>query len=366
MNEAPLRSAGAVPWTAAAGARRFVAQRGPTRVVFATGCSDQLAREVEPLGFARVLVVCSPRREREAGALAAQLGERAAGVLAIAEEHVPAAIAAAAVDAVDAARADGVLALGGGSAIGLAKAVAAERPVRALAVPTTYSGSEMTSIYGITHAQEKRTARAERVRPALVLYDPALTCALPRATSLASLWNALAHCVEALWWPDVDPVAELAAERGLQLIARCLPALARDPQQLAAREQALEGAYLAGLALGETGTALQHKLAHVLGGTFALPHAATHAVLLPHVVRYNATAAPRAVQIIAAALGATDAADALAELAVETAVPTTLIDLGFARDQIDAAVDKLLAAGGYNPAALERQRLRSLLSAACG
>jgi maleylacetate reductase len=287
------------------------------------------------------------------------------GTLPLATEHVPLPTVKLALEEVDRLGADALLALGGGSAIGLGKAVAAERSLRLLVVPTTYSGSEMTSIYGVTDANEKRTARAERVRPALVLYDAMLTTALPAATSITSAWNAMAHCVEALWWPDADPLALLAAEHGMRALVSAVPVIASDPQQLAAREQALLGAYLGGIALSDTGTALQHKLAHLLGGAFGLPHASTHAVLLPHVVRYNAPTAPQAAACIADVLGERDPAVGLHALALHVGAPTRLDALGFQLADVDSAVDKLLAAPFANPRPLERAGLRELLRAAC-
>lgn len=345
---------------------RFTVQRGATKVVFGSGVAEQLSREVEMLGLARVLLLCSPRRSAETAALEGHLAERLCGRLPLATEHVPRATVNAALEEVDRLRADAVLAVGGGSAIGLGKALAAERDVRLLAVPTTYSGSEMTSLYGVTDGTEKRTARDERVRPALVLYDPLLTLSVPKDVSITSLCNAMAHCVEAMWWPHADPIALLAAEHGLRMIAGCLPKLAARPTDLATRHDALQGAYLAGVALSDTGTALQHKLAHVLGGAFGLPHAATHAVLLPHVVRYNAEAAPDAARRIASALSVVNPANGLLELFTRVGAPTRLSALGFSRAYVDAAVDKLLAVGGYNPRKLERSGLRALLLAATG
>ena len=346
-------------------ARRFTAERSGTRIVFATGCSAAIAQEAERLGVSRVLVLCSPRRTADAALLVDRLGSRVVGTLPIATEHVPAATVSLALEEADRTRADALLALGGGSALGLGKAVAAHRQLRLIAVPTSYSGSEMTPIYGVTEGADKRTARDERVRPALVLYDPALTIALPVQTSVESLWNAMAHCVEALWWPDADPVALLAGEHGLRTIVEAMPALVLRPDDVAAREQALLGAYIAGIALGDTGTALQHKLAHLLGGSFGLPHAATHAVLLPHVVRYNTQAAPAAAATIASVLGVVDSSLGLLALAQRVGAPTRLDALGFSPAYVDTAVDKLLTMPMQNPRKLERSALRALLSAAC-
>src|SRR5450755_4105750 len=225
--------------------REFTMQRGTTRVVFGAGASERVLQEIEALGLHRVLVACSPGRKVEAAALAGRLGERGAGVMPLAREHVPVETVTEARRDVHHTAADGVLALGGGSAIGLAKALALTTPVRVLCVPTTYSGSEMTPVYGITDAGEKKTGRNERVRPALVIYDPRLTLALPRAATLPSVWNGMAHAVEGLWARSLDRATALTAEAALRLLASSATRLAARPDDADAREDALEGAYLA-------------------------------------------------------------------------------------------------------------------------
>jgi alcohol dehydrogenase class IV len=348
------------------GETKFTTVRSGARVVFGAGSVSDLEAEIDKLGAKRVLLVCSPRRGAEVSVLSERLGARVVGTLPIAAEHVPIEQVKTALEETDRTRADALLVLGGGSALGLGKAVAAERDVKLVAIPTTYAGSEMTDIYGVTDGGNKRTARVARVRPVLVLYDPTLTTALPLKVSLESLWNAAAHCVEALWWPEADPIAWLTAEHGLQVITAAMPALVADPGSPKAREQALLGGYLAGVALSETGTGLQHKLAHLLGGSFDLPHAATHAVLLPHVVRYNAQAAPEAARVMAKLLGVGDASEGLLALARRVGTQTRLDALGFSPARIDVAVDALLAMEMKNPRKLERAALRALLAAACG
>ena len=334
----------------------FTAQHGPTRILFRAGSWSALPDELARLGVERALLVSTPRGEAEAGGIAARLGGRARGVLAIAAQHVPADIAETARRAAAEARADAVVAIGGGSAIGLGKAVALEGAARLVALPTTCSGSEMTSIYGITGGKEKRTGRDERARAALVLYDPAATVAVPAAASVASIWNAMAHAVQALWSAaELDPAAALAAERGLALLASSLLRVAAAPGDLAARTDALEGSYLAGRALDAAGTGLHHRLCHVLGGMLGLVHASAHAALLPHTVRMNgATAA------MARALGAVDPAAALAGLAAATGVEPLAIPPG----EIDRVVEAALAAPAANPRPVDAAALRELLTAA--
>ena len=345
-------------------ANNFVVQRCESRIVFAAGCAAQIGQEAERIGASRILVVCSPGRVAMASTVANRLGQRIVGTLPIAAAHVPLDVVQRALAECERTRADALLAFGGGSALGLGKAIAAERPLKLLAVPTTYSGSEMTDIYGVTAGGHKRTSRSDQSRPALVLYDAELTLDLPLSASIASLWNAMAHCVQTLWWPQADPVALLAAEHGLRTIAEVMPLLCTEPTQLGTRERAMVGAYLAGVALSETGMGLQHELAHLLGGSYGLSHAATHAALLPHVVRYNAEAAPIAASIIARALSAKNAADALRTLALRVGAPTSLAALGFSPAQIDTAIDKLLTLPILNPRPLQRAPLQALLTAA--
>ena len=342
--------------------RRFVIQRGATRVVFGSGAFARLAAEVEALRFERVVVVCTPRRQAEGEAIAAQLGARAAGVLPLAQEHVPEEIAAEAARATEAAAADAIVAFGGGSSIGLAKAVAlrAARPVRVAAVPTTYSGSEMTPVWGTTVGGAKTTGRDERVRPVLVVYDPRLVAELPCEVAVPSAWNAMAHAVEALWSEDVDRATELAAEEALGLLASAVLALGgRLEDQPHAR--ALEGAYLAGACFGDTGGGLHHKLCHALGGAFGLPHARTHAALLPHVVRFQRDrgASPNAMAAIARALGVVDPVLGLERLAQASGVARGLAELGMPESGIDRVAASVAPRLGLDVA-----ELRALLASA--
>lgn len=343
-------------------ARRFSVFRGASRIVFGAGSSARIGEEIATLGVERVLVVTTPGRKGDGAAIASRLGARGAGVLAIAREHVPAEIAAQARAEAERLSADAVLAFGGGSAIGLAKAVAVGTRARVVAVPTTYSGSEMTPIFGITDGREKKTGRDERARPALVVYDPSLTAALPRDVAIASMWNAIAHACEALWSKEPDRAIALGAEEALRLLAPALGALSRA-DDAGAREAALEGAYLAGAAFGDAGSGLHHKLCHVLGGAFDLPHAATHAALLPHVARFVGDAAPAAMAAIGRALGAIDPIGALARLAAETST-RGLGALGLPRDGFARVADALVASPPYSPRPLDRASATAILEAA--
>lgn len=350
--------------------RSFSTRRGSTRIVFGAGTAERIAIELDALAPAprRVLVIATPGRKAVAAALAARLDSRSAGVLAIAREHVPGETVDEARAAVEEADADVLLAVGGGSAIGLAKAVAVSAggpsQLRIVAVPTTFSGSEMTPIYGTTHDRVKKTGRDERARPVLVVYDATLVSGLPRDVAVASAWNALAHAVEVLWSPAVDRATLLAAEEAVRLLSSSVRRLARGLDDLAVREAAFEGAYLAGGAFADAGSGIHHKLCHVLGGAFGLPHARTHAALLPHVTRWLAASAPGATAALARALGAVDPVSALEHLATDTGVPRSLAELGFPADGAAKVIDAVLASPPASPRPLDRDGLASLLAVA--
>ncbi len=345
--------------------RQFVVQRGPTRVVFGRSAAESLGGELDTLHLARAMVVATPGRRADAEALAARLGGRAVGVLPLAKEHVPREIVTEALHAVERAGADTLVAFGGGSTIGLAKAIARERAVRVVAVPTTYSGSEMTPIFGVTEAGEKKTGRDERVRPALVVYDPSLTDGLPRDVTLESLWNAMAHAAEALWSRLLDRATALAAEEALRLLAMSARRLAANGKDTEARDAALEGAYLAGASFGDAGSGLHHKTCHVLGGAFGMPHAATHAVLLPHMVAFHRESAPEAMRAIGRALGVMDPVVGFERLAAATGAPRALSKLGMPRDGIARVVSTLVdAPHAPSSPALDPAKLQSMLESA--
>jgi len=332
--------------------RMFTMHRGMTRVVFAEGACERVVQDIEHLGSNRVLVVSTPGRKSAAEAVARRLGDRSAGALAIARQHVPVEVVAEARRELEKSRADAVLAYGGGSAIGLAKALALTADVRVVAIPTTFSGSEMTAIWGTTDAGKKTTGRDERVRPALVVYDPSLVAALPREVAIPSLWNAMAHAVEALWSRTLDRAAMLTAEAAVRMIAGALARLAAGSNDRETRETALEGAYLAGLSFADAGGGLHHKLCHVLGGSFGLPHAETHAAVLPWVVRFLRESEPEAMLALARALGVVDPVDGIARLALSTGAPRSLEKLGMPRDGIARVVETVAAALPVDAAAL--------------
>ena len=243
------------------------------------------------------------------------------GVFAEAVMHVPIEIARKAREVASSLNADCCVAIGGGSTIGLGKAIALESGLPIVAVPTTYAGSEMTPIYGLTEGGIKKTGRDRKVLPKTVIYDPTLTLTLPPRIAGPSGMNAIAHCVEGLYAHDGNPIISMFAAEGIRALARSLPAIVKEPQNLEARSDGLYGAWLAGTVLGAVSIGIHHKLCHTLGGTFNLPHAEVHTVILPHAVEFNRAAAPEAMRITAEALGAKDAAQGLYDLAVRIGRP---------------------------------------------
>lgn len=332
------------------------------RVVFGAGRVSRLGEEVERLGAHRALVLCTPEQQPLARQIATRLGNRCAGVFPGAVMHVPIEAARAAREQARALDADCAVAVGGGSTTGLGKAIALDSGLPIVAVPTTYAGSEMTPIYGLTENGEKKTGRDARVLPRTVVYDPELTLALPLDLSVTSGLNAIAHACEGLYAEDANPIISLMAEEGIRALAAALPRLVASPHDLDARGDALHGAWLCGAVLGHVGMGLHHKLCHTLGGSFNLPHAATHTVVLPYALAYNAAAAPAAMAAIARALGTTEPPPrAIRALATALGAPTSLQSIGMPESGLDRVADLAVSKPYPNPRALERAALRELL-----
>ena len=343
----------------------FVYEAFPARVVFGSGTITQLRPEAERLGVHRALVLSTPGRgEAQAREVAALLGDLAVGIHAGAVMHTPVDATEAALQVVRELGADAVMAVGGGSTTGLGKAIALHTDLPQIVLPTTYAGSEMTPILGETKDGVKTTQRTPKVLPEVVIYDVDLTLGLPAAIAATSGMNAMAHAVEALYARDRNPVTSLMAEEGIRSLAQALPGIADDPQDRAARWDALYGAWLCGTCLGAVGMALHHKLCHVLGGTFDLPHAETHTIVLPHAVAYNASAAPEAMNRIARAIGAENAAQGLFELARRLGTKLALRDIGMPAKGIEQATKAAMAAPYWNPRPLDDGALRDLLTRA--
>lgn len=332
-----------------------------SRVIFGAGSLQHLTREIAALGATKALILCTPEQVDIARRVADLIGSRAAGIFDRAVMHVPIETARDAQALARRLGADCAVAIGGGSTTGLGKAIALDSGLPILAIPTTYAGSEMTPIYGFTEGGVKKTGKDVRVLPRTVIYDPELSLGLPVAMSVTSGINAIAHAAEGLYATDRNPVMDLLAQEGIAAIGRALPLIRSLSSDLEARADALYGAWLCGTVLGNVGMSLHHKLCHTLGGSFNLPHAETHTIVLPHALTYNAEAAPLAMQKIARALQKDSAPQATFDLAHDNGAPLALKDIGMKSSDLDRACDLALQNQYPNPRPLERAALRQLL-----
>jgi maleylacetate reductase len=343
---------------------RFVHETAPQRVRFASGDADgQLAEEISMTGLKRLMVIA----DESARDAAVRLTEGLPVVITHDEVvmHVPRAVATRARDAALARDADALVCVGGGSTTGLAKAVALETGLPIIAVPTTYAGSEATSVWGITEDRLKKTGTDPRVLPRAIIYDATLTMSLPVDLSVASGLNALAHCIDSMWAPRADPINAAFAVEGVRALRTGLRMIKDDPSGLPGREHALYGAYLSATAFASAGSGLHHKICHVLGGMFDLPHAQTHAVVLPHVLAANAPHAVEVERRVAEALDSETAHKGLRALQQTLDAPTALRDYGMPEDGIAPAAEAVFSqVPAGNPAPLMIDDLVSLLRAA--
>ncbi len=343
----------------------FVYQALPSRVIFGSGTLSQLPAEIERLGAQGALILSTPEQREQAEKLATQLGSKAVGVFDRAVMHVPVESAREARQVAAKLGADCAVAIGGGSTTGLGKAIALDSGLPIIAIPTTYAGSEMTPIYGITEAGIKKTGKDPKVLPRTVIYDPELTLSLPVGLSVVSGMNAIAHAAEGLYAVDINPIMRLQAIEGIAALSRALPLIVANSNDSKARADALYGAWLCGAVLGNVGMALHHKLCHTLGGSFNLPHAETHTIVLPHAMAYNSSAAANAMSDISQAIsGAIDisssAPQQLFDLAKNNGAPVALRDLGMKEQDLDKACDIAMQNQYPNPRPLERVALRAL------
>ena len=348
---------------------RFVHDTLPQRVAFGSGeAAANLSREIGNLGATRVMLIAAKAE--------ADLADTIAGGIPVALRHddvvmhVPVEVAERARAAAASSDVDVLVSVGGGSTTGLAKAIALTTGLPIIAVPTTYAGSEATPVWGLTEGAKKTTGTDNRVLPRVVIYDAALTMSLPVDMSVASGLNALAHCVDSMWAPNADPINAAFAAEGIRSLAAGLPKVVADPMDLDGREHALYAAYLSATAFASAGSGLHHKICHVLGGKYNLPHAQTHATVLPYVLAFNGPAAPDAERRIAGAfpgdgLGAASALDGLVALKQELNAPHALADYGFTEESIPEAAQAILpSVPPSNPRPVSAEDLRALLLAA--
>lgn len=341
----------------------FIYDINPARIVFGRGTRSRVADEIRGQGRGRALILSTPFQKPEAEGLAEKLGGFSAGVFAGAAMHTPVEVTETAMAAYGDAGADCVVALGGGSTIGLGKAIAYRNGAPQVVVATTYAGSEVTPILGQTENGVKTTVRDASILPEVVIYDPDLTLGLPVAMSVTSGLNAMAHAVEAVYARDRNPVSSMMAVEGIRALKEALPRIVENPHDADARGDALYGSWLCGTVLGSVGMALHHKLCHTLGGSFDLPHAETHAVMLPHSAAYNAEAASDALQPVADLFNGS-VGGGLYDLAASLGAPLALKELGLKEADLDRAADLAVRAPYWNPRPVEREAVRALLQRA--
>jgi maleylacetate reductase len=342
--------------------RSFALDFASPRVIFGAGSVSVLPDEIERLGSKRLLVLCSREQRAQAEAITGTVSDRVVGCFDRAKMHVPIEVASAAGSVCAELKADLVVAIGGGSTVGLAKILSMRLGMPSLVIPTTYAGSEVTTIWGLTENGVKRTGRNAKVLPKTVIYDPLQTIDLPLSVTVSSAFNAIAHAAEGLYSSELNPLLEVICEKGIGALLDAIPRLVSNRKDVEAREDALFGSWMSGIALSHLGMGLHHKLCHTLGGSLDLPHAETHAVVLPHVLAYNlpyARSAERALQKIT---GQGDAPGSLYDLARRSGLPMSLSELGMRIGDIRVVRDLVLQDQYPNPRPLEREALDALLS----
>lgn len=341
----------------------FVYNANPSRVIFGAGSRAKIGEELDRLGIERAIVISTPDQSALAGEIAQDIGKRAGIMYPGAVQHTPVEVTEAALQAVESVRADGCLAIGGGSTIGLSKAIAYRTDLPQLVVPTTFSGSEMTAILGQTEEDRKTTVTDPKILPETVIYDPELAITMPSFIAGPSGMNAIAHSVEALYAKERNPIISMLAEASIRALGNALPVLMEKPN-LSAFSEALYGAWLAGVCLGSVGMAIHHKICHTLGGTFNLNHADIHALMIPYTAAYNREAAPEAMAAIARALDSDDGPMAIYNLMRRTASKRSLAEMGLTEGDLEKAADIATQNPYYNPRPVTRDGIREILQAA--
>ncbi|WP_217376156.1 maleylacetate reductase [Paenarthrobacter ureafaciens] len=334
------------------------------RVLFGSGkAAENLAAEVARRRARAVMLIASEAEMQIAASVSSDI-EIALTYHDVAP-HVPLEKAEKARAAAAEAGIDLLVCVGGGSTTGLAKAIAMTSRLPIIAVPTTYAGSEATNVWGLTEASRKTTGVDDAVLPRTVIYDVELTYSLPAELSVASGLNALAHCIDSMWAPRADPINQALAAEGIRALSHGLPLIKVDPRNRRGREQALYGAYLSAVAFASAGSGLHHKICHVLGGAYNMPHAETHAVVLTYVLALNAPAAPEAATRIAAAFGSETAVEGLSSLREKLDAPRALKDYGLAETDLPEAGRLILpVVPPLNPTPVTQENLQQLLHAA--
>ncbi|MEG9862729.1 MAG: maleylacetate reductase [Parvularculales bacterium] len=330
-------------------------------VRFGVGVRREVLAEVESLGKQRALVLTTPEQSHLSLEIAEYLGSSAGGVFSSATMHTPVEVTEKALSHVNSTDADCLIAVGGGSTIGLSKALALRTNLPQIAIPTTYAGSEATPILGQTENGVKTTLKDIRVLPETILYDPELVATLPKSMSVNSGLNAMAHAAEGLYAEDRTPETTALALEGLETLIKGLSKVVKTPDDLVARENTQRGAWACGTVLGRLGMSLHHKLCHTLGGSFNLPHAETHAVILPHAIAFNEVAEPDLLKPISTLLEGESAGTALWDFAQSLGAPLSLAELGMKVTELERAADLATQNSYWNPREITPEALIALL-----
>jgi len=343
-------------------ALEFNYRSSPAEIIFSADAVSALPAVANGLGCNRLLVLATEHQKNVAEEVAQSLESLSVGVYAKAVMHTPVDVTTHAMEAVCEHQADGLLAIGGGSTIGLGKAIAYRTDLPQIVIPTTYAGSEVTPILGQTENGTKLTLRSPKVLPEVVIYDAQMTYSLPISMSITSGINAIAHAIEALYAKDKNPISTMMALEGATALVEALPLIANDQYNCAAREKALYGSWLCGTVLGSVGMALHHKLCHTLGGLFNLPHAETHAVVLPHAVAYNTRENAELLKPIQNVLHIGELGAGLFRFAKDLGAPTSLRELGMPEGGIGSATKQAMLNPYWNPRELKTTEIRQLIS----
>lgn len=370
----------------------FEYNASPARVLFGSGTLSKLPAEVARLNVSAPLLLSTPQQAEQTSTLKDLLDGKIAGIFTEATMHTPYAITEKALAYAQSTNADSVISIGGGSTIGLGKAIAIRTGLPHICIPTTYAGSEMTPILGETVDGRKTTRSDPKILPTTVIYDVDLTMTLPAKMSATSGVNAIAHSgmpsiffflfleiclilkyptssnttqpsvVEALYAQNQNPIISILALEGIKALASSLPTIIQSPSDTPAREQALYGAWLSGVCLGSVGMSLHHKLCHTLGGSFNMPHAETHTIILPHALAYNAPNIPETMKKLADVLPGSegDAVKGMNLLLEKLQVKRALSDFGLKEKDLDRAAEIALEKSYWNPRPVEKEKVREL------
>ena len=338
----------------------------PARIIFGSGTINQVPDELKKLNLVAPLLLCTPQQIAQAEALRSILKShhvQPSGIFTQATMHTPVEVTDKAIAKTQSTKSDSIVSIGGGSTIGLGKAISIRTGLYHLTIPTTYAGSEVTPILGETENGRKTTRSDAKILPGTVVYDVDLTMTLPAQMSATSGVNAIAHAVEALYAQNGNPIINILAQNGIRALAESLPILVKSPDSKDARTKALYGAWLCGTCLGSVGMSLHHKLCHTLGGSFNLPHAETHTIVLPHALAYNAVKTPEAMKLLADALPNSngDPVHGLNALLSSLGVKRDLKVYGMKEEDIAKAADIAVSNPYWNPREIEKGPIQELI-----